>query len=37
MYRDKWAGALLTDEEYRALRERGVVDLCNELSAEEKE
>jgi len=37
MYRNKWTGALLTDEEYRALREREVLDFWNELSAEEKE
>ena len=37
MFKNKWTGALLTDEEYRALREREVVELWNELSAEEKE
>lgn len=36
MYRNKWTGALLTDEEYRALREREVVDLWNELSEEKR-
>ena len=37
MYRNKWTRALLTDEEYRALREREVASFWNELSAEEKE
>ena len=37
MYRNKWTGALLTDEEYRALREREVASFWNELSEEEKE
>ena len=36
MYRNKWTGALLTDEEYRALREREVASFWNELSEEER-
>mgnify|MGYP000846995652 CR=1 FL=1 len=37
MFRNKKTGALLTDEEYRALREREVVTFWNELTQEEKE
>ena len=37
MYRNKWTRTLLTDKEYAELREREVVELWNELSAEERE
>jgi len=37
MFRNRKTGTILTDEEYRALREREVLAFWNELSAEEKE
>ena len=37
MLKNKTTGVILTDEEYRQLREREVVNLWNELTTEEKE
>ena len=37
MFKNKNTGVILTDEEYRELREREVVNLWNELATEEKE
>jgi len=37
MFRNKKTGAILTDEQYKELREREVANFWNELSAEEKE
>lgn len=37
MFKNKITGAILTDEEYRDLREKEAVTLWNELTPEEKE
>jgi len=37
MFKNKNTGIILTDEEYRQLREREVVNFWNELTTEEKE
>ena len=37
MFRNRKTGTLLTDEEYRALREREALESWNELTENEKE